>query len=61
MNQEFDKWSAEDVLYARLDRYRQALETIAQGAGRFDPDPYQHAMNTIEDAVRTAQEALKDE
>ncbi len=40
-------------------KYREALEEIAEGKGRYSPDPFTHAVNTINDMKSIATEALK--
>lgn len=50
--------SALDEAKRREERYREALERIAEGRGRFSIDQIRHAENVIQDAIETARSAL---
>ena len=45
-------------LFEERERFRMALEKIAEGKGRFSHDPFRHACNTIEDMKAIAKDAL---
>lgn len=40
------------------DELVEALEEIAEGKGRYSTDPFQHAINTIDDMKELARKAL---
>ena len=48
-----------DGLRSQRDALKAALEEISEGKGRYDMDPMQHAINTIDDMKELASEALK--
>lgn len=48
-----------DILEAKIDGARKALEEISRGAGAFSRDPLEHANNCIESMRETARKALE--
>jgi len=44
----------------RLTRYKEALEEIKEGKGRYSMNQLEHASNTIEDMKELATDALKE-
>ena len=45
----------------RAEKYRKALEEIAEGRGTYSRDPLTHASNTIDEMKETARAALRGE